>query len=143
MNKVQPIGLFIVLLGVAVVGYAWISAIALKTTAPSEIVTDNQSLQRRGVVEHIEPNARFLILKSMTLYAENYVSQYKIHVTDQTKIERSLIATENDIIYYEGLPTPSDISQIKVGDEILIIILVADRKLTALYIRHGIPLPGI
>ncbi len=146
MKQTYYISFFAILLGVAAVGYVWVSALIEKVTIPATVMvveTVPQTLQRRGTVEYLDPDKRFLILNSVTRYTLDGTSRYKIYTTEQTNIERSAIATENEVIYYENPPTSSNLSEIKIGDAVLVIISVADQKFTALYIRHGLPLPGI
>lgn len=143
MNKFKYIGLSIIFLGVASIGYALVSALVEKTSVPAIIQKKNLVFQQRGVVKNIGPNIQFIIVEIPTRYSENSLLKEKIYITDQTKIEQGNVLAEEDIIYYEDVPTPSNAPQIEVGDQIIINVLVAGNKLTALYLRHGNPIPGI
>jgi hypothetical protein len=97
----------------------------------------------RGVIEMLDDDREFLVFTAPSSYAPGGATRQKIHLTEDTIVERGNVYMENDIITYEGPPSASTVLGISKGDEILISILAHDQRFTALYIRHGTPIPGI
>lgn len=142
MHRTYLISTSVLLLGIAAVGYAFTS-LSLRETPQNTATSTDQIFLRRGVVEAVDPDKKFVLMRTPTRYNQDAVYRFKVYLDHMTHIEQSTILAENDIIYFEGIPVPSDISHVAAGDQVMITYVASGQRFTALYIRTGDPLPGI
>lgn len=143
-SKHKYIGILFFFTVVVVISYTLVSSLTMKTDPSSNIVSEkNKVYQERGIIDDIDQNETYFIIKFPTRYTEGDLSYKKIYITNETKVEEGSVLEENGVIYYENIPLPSTFSKIKIGDKIIVNFLIDRGRFNAVYIRHGEPLPGI